>query len=177
MARQSLIFFLLISYLSCSIHYDKQNDCNYKVKKVLKDVSKYITMNKETKVYTLFFSELPDFDRAMHQKRIDSLEKLMFIPPHDSIVKHAIYSQQLRNLAHLDCNITIEDIRKYFGRESTIGSINTKILWLDYVFNNISYPDCFDRYAKSGAYSKCGTLRLLVDEKGRLTEVLTGYFL
>ncbi len=177
MARQSLIFFLLISCLSCSIHYDKQNDCTYKVKMALKDVSKYITMNKETKVYTLLFSKLPDFDRVMHQKMIDSLEKLMLIPPHDSIVKHAIYSQQLRNLAHLGCEITVKDIRMYFGKETRIATKNQKIIWLSYIFNNISYPDCFDRYAEFGAYSKCSTLRFLVDENEKLTEVDTYFFL
>ncbi len=57
--------------------------------------------------------------------------------------------------------------------ENTIGSKDEKILWLGYFFNNTSYQDCYSRYAEFGAYSKCSTLRFVVNENQILTEVIT----
>ncbi len=68
------LFFISIGFLSCGIHHDKQNDCNYKVKKALKDASKYITMNKKTKVYTLHYAKLPEIEKSRFEKLRDSIE-------------------------------------------------------------------------------------------------------
>jgi len=53
---------------------------------------------------------------------------LTYFPPNDSTIKHAIYSQKLRSLENIGCEISINDIRKYFGIENAIGSKNEKIV-------------------------------------------------
>ncbi len=168
--------FILIFYISCSTYQKEQNDCQHKVEKSLKDVAKHVSMNKETKVFTLHYNKLPDFERSTYQKMIDSLENLTYIPPSDSLIKHAIFSKKLRSLTNIGCEISINDIRKYFGVETRVATKNDQIVWLSYFFNNTSYPDCYSRYAEFGAYSKCSTLRFEVNENQILTKVDTDHF-
>jgi len=175
MKRIIFLNVILMGYLSCGIFKKGQNDCSYNVEKSLKSVAQYISMNKATKIYTLNYAKLPEFDRAAHQKTIDSLWNMLIFPPNDSLIKHAIYSKSLRDLTGIGCEISITDIRKYFGHESTIGSNDEKILWLGYYFNDTSYPDCYSRYGHGGPYSKCSTLRFVVNEHQILTKVITDY--
>ena len=176
MKRILFISIILISFLSCSIYREDRNDCKHKVAKSLRDIAKYISMNKETKVYTIDYTKLPEFDRTMHQMIIDSLENMFIFPPNDSLIKHTIFSEKLRSIINIGCEISIKDIRLFFGKENTIGSKDEKILWLGYFFNNTSYPDCYSRYEHGGPYSKCSLLRFEVDENQILTEVITDHF-
>lgn len=176
MKRIIFINIILLLYISCSTYNKEQNDCNHKVEKSLKDVAKYISKNKETKVYTLNYNKLLEFERSTYQKMIDSLQNMTYIPPNDSLIKHAIYCQKLRSLINIGCEISINDIRKYFGIENRIGSKDEKVLWLGYFFNNTSYPDCYSRYGHGGPYSKCSSLRFEVDENQILTKVITDHF-
>ncbi len=176
MKRIIFINFILIFYISCRTYHKEQNDCKHTVESSLKDAAKHISMNKATKVCTLNYGKLPEFYRKLIQRMIDSLENMTYISPNDSLIKHAIYCQKLRSLKNIGCEISINDIRKYFGIENAIGSKDEKILWLSYFFNNTSYPDCYSRYAEFGAYSKCSTLRFEVDENQILTKVITDHF-
>jgi hypothetical protein len=167
---------ILILYISCSTYQKEQNDCQHKVEKSLKDAAKHTSRNKETKVYTLNYNKLPDFERSTYQKMIDSLENLTYIPPNDSLIKHAIFSKKLRSLTNIGCEITIKDLRKYFGVETRVATKNDQIVWLSYFFNNTSYPDCYSKYGHGGPYSKCSLLRFEVDENQILTKVITDHF-
>ncbi len=176
MKRVFLIYIFFICGLSCSMLKKDHNDCKFKVASTLKEVAKHISMNSETKVYTLHYDKLPEFERAKHLKMIDSLENLTYIPPNDSTIKHAIYCKDLKKLTNISCEISINDIRLFFGKENAIGSKGESILWLSYFFNNYSYPDCYSRWEEFGAYSKCSTLRFEVNENQILTKVDTDHF-
>ncbi len=176
MSRQLFISLMLISCLSCSIHYDKQNDCTYKVKKVLNEASKYIKMNKETKVYTLLSTKLPEFDRTMYKYKIDSLGNLFLIPPTDNMIKRLIYSQQLKSFLNLGCTVTIEDIRSYFGSESQSGTKNNIIHSMYYWFNGVEDNDCFSKYAEFGPFNTCSLLSFDIDENQNLKDVRIDHF-
>ncbi|MCZ2101723.1 MAG: hypothetical protein LC107_09315 [Chitinophagales bacterium] len=142
MTKHLFISFLLITCLSCGIHHDKQNDCTYKVKMALKDVSKYITVNKETKVYTLHYAKLPEIEKSRFEKLRDSIEYASYIPHDENMVKHYLYSKELKNLSKIFCEISVADIRKYFGRESASGTNNGIIHSMFYWFNGINYDNC-----------------------------------
>lgn len=176
MKRVIILSIILISFWSCSINRKDKTDCKYKVENSIKDLAKHITINKETKVYTLNYNKLPDFERSKYKKMIDSLENLTYIPPNDNTIKHAIFCQKLRSLINLGCEISIIDIRKYFGVETRVATKNYEIVWLSYFFNNTSYPECYSRYAEFGAYSKCSTLQFEVNENQILTKVITDHF-
>ncbi len=102
-----------MSYLSCSNYQQDRNDCKHQAKKSLRDVAKYISVNKETMVYTINYDKLPGFERAVYQRLIDSLQNLTNAPPNDSLIKQAIFSIKLRGLTKTGCEISFKDIRKY----------------------------------------------------------------
>jgi hypothetical protein len=176
MKRILFISIILISFLSCSIYREDRNDCKHKVAKSLRDIAKYISMNKETKVYTLDYTKLPEFDRTMHQMIIDSLENMFIFPPNDSLIKHTIFSKKLRSITNISCEIKYEDIIRYFGLASELGTKNEIVHSIFYWFNPLGNIDCYTKDSEFGPHNGCSLLIFKINKSQILTEVITDHF-
>lgn len=133
-------------------------------------------MDKNSKVYTVLYSKLPEIEKDRFEKLRDSLYYIIHFEADYNIIQHYLYSKQLENIPNINCEITVEDIRNYLGLESTIGLRNGKISDLFYYFNNPHTMDCYDTNDKNGFYRKCSLLTFNFDSNQILTNVYTGSF-
>ncbi len=158
---------------SCRLLKRSDQECPEKVKQSLKSLSKYISFHKETKIYTLHHSKLPDITKERFRMLADSIESSTMIPQNYNMTKVFLYCSQLEHLLKMDCKISLSDIRKYFGTESTTGSKNGITDTLFYYFNNISYPNCYDKFGNTSKTLRCSLLVFQFDDKQILTNAIT----
>ena len=156
---------------------NQKNDCSKKVEKLLKELSKCISINKETKVYTLQYSTLPNLDNDRYIQLRDSLlnVSITYYPGSYNSIKHFLYCNKLQDLLLDTCKISLSDVRKYFGIESKYGINKIAAHSLYYFFNNSSYPDCYDNDANIVRELKCTSLSFVFDENQVLIKVNTEF--
>lgn len=166
-----LVILTIFSCKSNRIIHKCKDDLVHK----LEYLSGAISFNKNTKVYTLHYSKLPDLNHDRYLKLSDSLENITYLPHDINMVKHFLYCKELKALIQPNCKMTIKMLRDHFGEESNKGTENDEIHSLFFLFNFEGKPDCYERYAEFGPYSKCSLLTFKV-EKETITDVLSETF-
>ncbi len=91
------------------------------------------------------------------------------------MVKHYLYSKELKNLSKIGCEISVADIRKYFGRESASGTKNGIIHSMFYWFNDINNDNCNPTQV-FGTKNPCNLLIYKISENQKVKEVIFGFF-
>lgn len=120
--KSYLLFTLLILlFNSCSSFKSNTSQCDKEVKSSLKSISRYISIDKNAKVYTVQYSKLPEIDNARFEKLRDSLYYILHFQLEYIDVQHYLFTKQVENISNVQCEITISDVRKYFGIESHTG--------------------------------------------------------
>lgn len=133
-------------------------------------------MEKNSRVYTVLYSKLPEIEKDRLEMLQDSLEAVLYYPHDYNMIQHFLFVKQFDSLINIECPISLSDIRKYFSVESQKGTHNEKIHSLYYWFNNDSSPDCYDIKDNNGFYRKCSLLTFQFDENQILTKVNTEFF-
>ena len=133
-------------------------------------------MDKDTKVYTLHYDAMPKIDKDAFEKLKDSIELATYAPRDYRVIKHFVYSEQLQNLTKINCEISLRDIRKYFGKESAQRTEKEQIFGLIYRFNTIYEPDCYDPNAFGSRFLGCSNLNFYISNKQILTNVDIDFF-
>lgn len=161
-------FVTLIVFSSCSIFKHKKENCGETVKEAITSLSKYITRNNQTNIFTLHHEKLPKISETEYEKLRDSLEDVNFLPEPYNYVRHYLYCKKLEQLIDLKCKITISDIQNYYGLESYTGTKNDIIHSLYYYFNNTSDKDCYDPKGNNGKELGCSLLTFKFNNEGIL---------
>jgi hypothetical protein len=167
-----LIIMPMILNIGCNRKLNNNSLCDKRIKEELKILSKAITIDKSTKVYTLNYLKLPPLSQNEFRRLSDSLQYASYLPHNENQVKHFLYCIRLENLSKLKCQVKISDIRKYYGVEFDKGTKNGQIHTLYYVFNNSLNPNCYSHDdANSGKERKCSILSFQFNEEQILKKV------
>jgi hypothetical protein len=165
---------------ACSIMKSDTCGCKKQVKSSLKSLSKSISMDKETKIYTVYYSALPEISKNIFERLRDSIENVEYIPQNYDMIKHHLLCTQLINLKNTNCKIKLKDVRHFFGVESETGTNKGKVETLFYYFNTNSHPQCYENIDKyknlwcnTGISEKmhCSLLSFSFDEQQILIDV------
>lgn len=157
-----LIFISITLNIACNRKLNNNSLCDKRIKEELKILSKAMTFDKNTKVYTLYHSKLPDLNFNEFNRLKDSLESVNYLPIDLNHVKHFLYCKKIKEIIKLNCQVNSDKLQRYFGKASSIGTDNGKIKSLFYLFNFEGRPDCYERYAEFGPYSKCSLLTFVI---------------
>ena len=170
-----LIFISITLNIGCNRKLNNNSLCDKRIKEELKILSKVMTFNKKTKIYTLYHSKLPDLNFNEFNRLKDSLESVNYLPIDMNHVKHFLYCKKIKEIIKLNCQVTSDNLQKYFGKASSIGTDNGKIKSLFYLFSFEGRPDCYDRYAEFGPDTKCSLLTFVINNE-RVVDVLSESF-
>ena len=132
-------------------------------------------MDKNSRVYTVQYSKLPEIDKDRFEKLRDSLVYIFYFQLDYRDVQHYLFTMQVENISNIQGEITISDVRKYFGVESHAGIGRDNITHLFYYFNNFKIGDCYTQPDKRN-YSTCRLISLNFDENQILKNVNTEFF-
>jgi hypothetical protein len=162
---------LVLGILSCKAFKKSESNCYDKVINTLISLSQNISMNSESKVYSTNYSAMPNLKEERYLQLCDSITTYVsFLPCDQNTAKQFLYNKQLKSLLNLNCNITVADLRKYFGEETAKGTKKDMVTHLFYYFNN-SYKDCYDKKDNNDIYSRCNLLTFIFDSQQRLIEI------
>ncbi len=172
----SLILLSILLNSSCKSLKHGNVKCNTKAINILKSLSIPLIQNKNTKVYSLDYTKLPELSKDRYLEIGDSINNIYIFPCEKNCAKHYSYINEILKLSKLNCSIYLNDIQKYFGKESLTATKENKITALFYFFNNQSNNDCFMDVKSLSSFDKCSTIGFKFDSNSVLSEIIVDSF-
>ncbi|NOT37435.1 MAG: hypothetical protein HOP11_08665 [Saprospiraceae bacterium] len=161
-------YYIIINFLviSCSIKSSEHKE----YKQILKTLSKPIYRNSGPGIYSIDYAKLPCPSNFTEIKI--KYEKIIGLELDSLKVKVMAYREKFLEASPSLKGVTITEIRKYYGKETTNAFRNGRISELQYYFNGIGVVDCYTPYDEIGTdYNHCSLLSFELDSNEKLEKV------
>jgi len=170
--------FLLVSviaFVSCTISNKLTDDCTKNIEHISSKIEMLESFADERcQLYQVKYSNYNLSDREYTEMRDSMLELKWYPLGRNQAVRH-LFSEEINRCFGSNCNYSSNDIKKFFGQESSSGLSNSdKLLFYYFVGDSDSCPD--NNVASYNRYDSCLPLIFVFGTNDSLRYVNSKYF-